>query len=46
MPQREYDVRAACADADVAVTVAVDETDVLGFAAVVINSADASGEIT
>jgi len=30
---------------DVAVTVAVDETDVLGFVAVVVNSADASAEI-
>ena len=30
---------------DVAVTVAVDETDVLGFVAVVVNSADASAEV-
>lgn len=43
--EQERGVRAACADADLAVTVAVEETDVLGFVAVIINSADASGEI-
>ena len=36
-------VRVACADSDMHVTVAVDGTDVLGFVAVLIDSATASG---
>ena len=43
--EQEHAVRAACADNDAAATVAVDETDMLGFVAVVVYSADASGEI-
>lgn len=42
---QERGVRAACADPDLAVTVAVERPDVLGFVAVIIDSADASGEI-
>lgn len=43
--EQERDVRAACAEPDLTVTVAVEESDVLGFVAVVIDSTDASGEI-
>jgi ribosomal protein S18 acetylase RimI-like enzyme len=42
---QERGVRAVCADPELAVTVAVEGTDVLGFVAVVMDSADASGEI-
>jgi ribosomal protein S18 acetylase RimI-like enzyme len=43
--EQEAGVRAAFADPDMHVTVAIDGTDVLGFVAVVTNFADASGEI-
>ena len=39
--EQEHGVRAACADPDAAVSVAVDETGVLGFVGVIVDAAGA-----